>query len=115
MLSPNGHIVSLIKPHYEAPPESLRAGVLPDDQLDAVLADVDLLTNVLTYHVIAGDQLSSEELVDLGSATTVNGAELTFSAAGDAVQINGGATTVCQDVPTANATVHIIDGVLLPS
>jgi uncharacterized surface protein with fasciclin (FAS1) repeats len=88
---------------------------IPPDQLDAVLADVDLLTNVLTYHVIAGDQLSSEELVDLGSATTVNGAELTFSAAGDAVQINGGATTVCQDVPTANATVHIIDGVLLPS
>jgi uncharacterized surface protein with fasciclin (FAS1) repeats len=88
---------------------------IPPDQLDAVLADVDLLTNVLTYHVIAGDQLSSQELVDLGSATTVNGGELTFSSSGDAVQINGGATTVCQDVPTANATVHIIDGVLLPS
>jgi uncharacterized surface protein with fasciclin (FAS1) repeats len=88
---------------------------IPPDQLDAVLADVDLLTNVLTYHVIAGDQLSSQELVEAGSATTVNGGELTFSASGDGVQINGGATTVCQDVPTANATVHIIDGVLLPS
>jgi uncharacterized surface protein with fasciclin (FAS1) repeats len=88
---------------------------IPADQLDAVLADVDLLTSVLTYHVIAGDQLSSQELVDAGSATTVNGAELTFTASGDSVQINGGATTICQDVPTANATVHIIDGVLLPS
>jgi uncharacterized surface protein with fasciclin (FAS1) repeats len=88
---------------------------VPPDQLDAVLADVDLLTSVLTYHVIAGDQLSSQELVDAGSATTVNGAELTFTSDGDSVQINGGAHTICQDVPTANATVHIIDGVLLPS
>ena len=97
-----------------APTNDAFAAIRPD-QLDAVLADVDLLTSVLTYHVIAGDQLSSQELVDAGSATTVNGAELMFTANGETVQINGGATTVCQDVPTANATVHIIDGVLLPS
>ena len=88
---------------------------LPADQLDAVLADKDLLTSVLTFHVIAGDSLSSADLIAAGSATTVNGDELTFSADGDALSINGAASTLCMDVPTANATVHIIDSVLLPS
>ena len=87
---------------------------LPPADLEAVLADVDLLTDILTFHVIPGERLSSADLVATGSATTVNGAELTFAAAGDAVSVNGVATTICQDVPTANATVHIIDSVLLP-
>jgi uncharacterized surface protein with fasciclin (FAS1) repeats len=87
---------------------------IPEEDLNAVLADKDLLTSVLTFHVIAGEQLSSDDLVEAGSATTVNGADLTFTADGDAVSVNGAATTICQDVPTANATVHIIDGVLLP-
>ncbi len=42
---------------------------LPEDQLNAVLADKDLLTSVLTYHVIGGD-LNAEELSD-GTFTTV--------------------------------------------
>ena len=87
---------------------------LPPADLEAVLADVDLLTDILTFHVVAGERLSADDLVANGSATTVNGAELTFTADGDAVSVNGAATTVCQDVATANATVHIIDAVLLP-
>ena len=47
--------------------------------------------------------------------TTVNGADLTIAEDGDSLVINGGeATVVCQDVPTANATVHLIDTVLMP-
>ena len=88
---------------------------LPEDQLNAVLADKDLLTSVLTYHVISGDSLSSADLIELGTATTVNGGELTFSADGDALSVNGVVSTLCMDVPTANATVHIIDSVLLPT
>ncbi len=87
---------------------------LPPADLDAVLADVDLLTGILTYHVIAGEKLSAADLVTAGSATTVNGAELSFAADGDVFSVNGSATTICQNVPTANATVHIIDSVLLP-
>jgi uncharacterized surface protein with fasciclin (FAS1) repeats len=41
--------------------------------------------------------------------------ELTFAADGDALTVNDSATAVCQNVPTANAVVHLIDGVLLPS
>ena len=87
---------------------------LPEADLAAVLADKDLLTSVLTFHVIAGEMLTAEDLIAAGSVTTVNGAELTFAAEGDAVSINGSAVTICQNVPTANATVHIIDSVLIP-
>ncbi len=88
---------------------------IPASDLEAVLADNDLLTSILTLHVIAGEQLSTDDLIAAGSATTVNGADLTFTADGDAVSVNGAATTVCMNVPTANATVHIIDSVLLPA
>ena len=87
---------------------------IPADQLDAVLADQDLLTSVLTYHVVAGEMLSSQDLLDAGTVTTVNGGDLTIEMDGDAVLVNDSAAVVCMDVPTANATVHIIDGVLLP-
>ena len=40
-LAPNGVIVSLIKPHYEADPSRLRRGVLPDDECDPVLRQVE--------------------------------------------------------------------------
>ena len=89
---------------------------LPQDDLQAVLDDpAGLLTTILTYHVVAGQQLSSADLAEIGSVTTVEGEELTFSSDGGALTINGGqGTVVCADVPTANATVHIIDGVLMP-
>jgi uncharacterized surface protein with fasciclin (FAS1) repeats len=87
---------------------------IPADTLQAVLADQEQLTSILTYHVIAGEQLSSDDLVEQGSATTVQGDELQFSDEGGSLTVNGMATGVCVDVPTANATVHIIDAVLMP-
>jgi uncharacterized surface protein with fasciclin (FAS1) repeats len=50
-----------------------------------------------------------------GTVETVSGGELTIAAAGDVIEVNGVAATLCQNVPTANATVHIIDNVLLPT
>jgi uncharacterized surface protein with fasciclin (FAS1) repeats len=90
---------------------------IPADDLDALLADpMGDLTSILTLHVVAGQQLSSADLAEVGSVATVNGEEITFAADGGTVSVNGGqATVVCADVPTANATVHIIDGVLQPS
>jgi transforming growth factor-beta-induced protein len=99
-----------------APANSAFAEIAPAD-LEAVLNDpTGLLTTVLTYHVVAGEQLSSAELARAGTVTTVQGDELILTADGDSLTINGGqATVVCADVPTANATIHIIDGVLMPS
>jgi uncharacterized surface protein with fasciclin (FAS1) repeats len=84
---------------------------LPAADLQAVLANKDLLTKVLTYHVIAGKNLSASDLATAGTATTVEGDSLTFGPDGTTVN---GAHVVCSDVMTANATVHIIDTVLMP-
>ncbi len=87
---------------------------IPAADLAAVLADKDLLTSVLTYHVIAGESMSSQDLITAGTVTTVNGADLTITDVDGTLTVNG-IPTVCMDVPTANATVHIIGGVLLPA
>jgi uncharacterized surface protein with fasciclin (FAS1) repeats len=87
---------------------------IPQADLDAVLADTDVLTSILTYHVVP-QQLSSDELVAAGPLVTANGAELEVTDDGGTLVVNGGeATVVCQDVPTANATVYLIDTVLMP-
>ncbi len=70
-----------------------------------------LLTTVLTYHVVAG-RLTPEQLA--GTHTTLQGGDLTVTGSGTSFTVNGKAMVVCGDVQTANATVYIIDGVLLP-
>ncbi len=88
---------------------------IPADTLQAVLADQAQLTDILTYHVIAGEKMSSQDLIDAGSAETVQGGTLEFSESDGNLVVNGNAMGACIDVPTANATVHIIDTVLMPS
>ena len=55
-----------------APSNEAFAGVPPSD-LDAILADTELLTRLLTYHVVAGESLSAAELAEAGSVTSVQG------------------------------------------
>jgi uncharacterized surface protein with fasciclin (FAS1) repeats len=87
---------------------------IPTETLNGVLTDTDALTSILTYHVIP-EQLSGADLVAGGTFTTVNGAELTVAQSGDTLVVNDGAAAVlCADVPTANATVFLIDTVLMP-
>ena len=86
---------------------------IPAADLEAVLADTDLLTSILTYHVVGGESLSSADLIELGSVTTVNGADLEITDDNGTLMVNG-VPSVCMDVPTANATVHIIGSVLMP-
>ncbi len=82
--------------------------------LEGVLADTDALTGILSYHVVP-EQLSGADLVAGGTFATVNGAELTVAQVNDTLVVNGGAAAVlCGDVPTANATVFLIDSVLMP-
>jgi uncharacterized surface protein with fasciclin (FAS1) repeats len=88
---------------------------LPEGTLDAVLADTDLLTSILTLHVVAGEQLSSADLAELDSVATVNGADISLEVADDGtLMVNGQASVGCADIQTANATVHVIDAVLMP-
>jgi uncharacterized surface protein with fasciclin (FAS1) repeats len=87
---------------------------IPEEDLNAILADQDLLTSILTYHVVAGESLDAQALADAGTVTTVNGADLGIEVSGDTITVNG-ASVICGNVQTANATVHIIDAVLVPA
>jgi uncharacterized surface protein with fasciclin (FAS1) repeats len=84
--------------------------------LEAALADPSgLLTQVLGFHVIAGQQLSAADLAGGGSFETFTGQTLEIAAEGDTVSVGGGqANVVVPDIQTANATVHLIDAVMLP-
>jgi uncharacterized surface protein with fasciclin (FAS1) repeats len=99
-----------------APSNSAFATIPPDD-LEAVLADpAGVLTDVLTLHVVSGQRLSTSDLVAAGTVDTLGGT-LTIDRFGDRVTVDAGsgpAVVVCGDIQTANATVHIIDAVLLP-
>lgn len=83
---------------------------VPEKDLNAVVADADTLTAVLTYHVVPG-QLTPDEVV--GTHTTVEGQDVEVTGSGDNLKVNG-ANVICGGVQTENATVYLIDGVLLP-
>lgn len=85
---------------------------IPKADLDAVLADKAMLTKILTYHVV-GEKLGKEQLAS-GTYDTLEKTTLKTAGSGDSYKVNDTASVVCGDVPTANATVHIIDTVLMP-
>jgi uncharacterized surface protein with fasciclin (FAS1) repeats len=85
---------------------------IPAADLKAILADKEKLTSILTYHVIP-EQIEPADLG--GTYTTVNGAEVTVSGDAPSFEVGSdGAKVVCSGVQTANATVYLIDSVLLP-
>jgi uncharacterized surface protein with fasciclin (FAS1) repeats len=72
----------------------------------------ETLTSVLTYHVIAG-QLAPDEVA--GTHKTVQGADVAVEGEGDALTVGeDSAKVICGGVTTANATVYLIDSVLMP-
>jgi uncharacterized surface protein with fasciclin (FAS1) repeats len=86
---------------------------IPKADLDKVLADKATLTKILTYHVV-GQTITPAELGS-GSFQTVEKGMLTTMGSGQDFTVGtGGAKIVCGNVQTANATVYIIDSVLMP-
>jgi uncharacterized surface protein with fasciclin (FAS1) repeats len=99
-----------------APTDDAFADLLEALEITAeeLLADTELLTAVLTYHVIAGEVPASTVVtLDGQTAATVNGAEVSISVDGDAVQVND-ANVIAVDVAASNGIIHVIDSVLLP-
>ncbi|MBP6134570.1 MAG: fasciclin domain-containing protein [Candidatus Microthrix sp.] len=87
---------------------------IPKETLDTLLADpTGDLTDILKVHVVEG-KMSAQDLIDAGSVKSLQGSELKITADGDTMKVND-STVVCGNVQTANATVFIIDSVLMPS
>lgn len=70
----------------------------------------ETLSSVLTYHVVPG-QIAPDAIA--GEQTTVQGETLMVEGSGDDLTVNG-ASVICGGVQTANATVYLIDTVLMP-
>ena len=80
--------------------------------LAKAMGDKKLLTTVLTLHVVPG-RLSPDELA--GSHKTLQGGTIEVKGSGEDFTVGPKAKVLCGNVQTANATVYIIDQVLLPS
>lgn len=81
---------------------------------EELLADTELLTAVLKYHVVSGEVPASEVVkLDGESVETVNGESVTISVDGDKVMVND-ANVTAVDVKASNGLIHVIDKVLLP-
>jgi uncharacterized surface protein with fasciclin (FAS1) repeats len=78
--------------------------------IDRLKTDSDLLTSILTYHVVDG-QASPDQVV--GAHKSMEGGEVTVTGKGNDLKVNN-ASVVCGGVKTANATVYMIDTVLMP-
>ena len=83
---------------------------IPEEDLNALASDADGLSEVLTYHVVPG-QIMPDEIV--GTHTTVQGEDIEISGSGDELMV-GDATVICGGVQTQNATVYLVDTVLMP-
>jgi uncharacterized surface protein with fasciclin (FAS1) repeats len=85
-------------------------GKLDAATIESLKTDSDLLSGILTYHVVSG-QADPSKVV--GEHTTVQGSTLEVTGSGDALMVND-AAVVCGGIKTANATLYLIDTVLMP-
>lgn len=83
---------------------------IPSSTIDSLKKDDATLTKILTYHVVPGQLPPSS--ID-GTHKTVEGQDVTVSGSGDDMMVND-AKVICGGVHTANATVYLIDSVLMP-
>ena len=93
-------------------PDNSAFAKIPASTLKSVLADKPELTKILTYHVVAG-RVTPAELASGKTLKTLEGGTVTPAMMGSSYTVNG-ASVVCGNVQTANATVYIIGSVLMP-
>jgi uncharacterized surface protein with fasciclin (FAS1) repeats len=111
-LNPNVNLVDTLNGSeftVFAPTDAAFAKIDPAT-IETLKTDSDLLSSILTYHVVPG-QASPSQII--GTHKTVQGGEVTVTGAGNAIKVDD-ASVVCGGVRTANATVYLIDTVLMP-
>ena len=85
---------------------------LPKALVEKIVGDKKLLTSILTYHVIAGNVMSTDLKNGL-KAKTVQGETVNVSIKGKGVKFNK-STVEAADIKASNGVIHVIDTVLLP-
>jgi uncharacterized surface protein with fasciclin (FAS1) repeats len=85
---------------------------IPPDQLQAILADKEQLTGILTYHVLPA-KVEAGDLQPTQSVATVQGENVDITVTDGAATING-CNIVETDVAASNGVIHVIDCVLTP-
>ena len=83
---------------------------IPKADLDALLADKEKLSAVLTYHVVSGKVMAKD--VKAGDVATVNGKTINVTTDGG-VLVNTSKVTAT-DIKASNGVIHVIDTVLMP-
>jgi uncharacterized surface protein with fasciclin (FAS1) repeats len=73
----------------------------------------DKLVAILTYHVVPG-KVQAVDVVELTSATTANGANVTIRVEETVVFVND-SRVVATDIEASNGVIHVVDTVLLPN
>jgi uncharacterized surface protein with fasciclin (FAS1) repeats len=86
---------------------------VPQETLDALAEDPEMLRAVLLYHVVEGEARASD-VASMRSAETLNGDSVRLQANGDTVRVDA-ARVVKADVDASNGVIHVIDEVLIPS
>lgn len=86
---------------------------LEEGTVDSLLLpeNKDMLTSILTYHVVAGKVMSTD-LENGMEAETVEGSAVTVNT-DDGVMVND-ATVTTADIEASNGVIHVIDKVLMP-
>jgi transforming growth factor-beta-induced protein len=85
---------------------------LPEGTVEALLADIPALTDILLYHVVSGEVLA-EDVIMLSEAETVLGEKVMIKVEDGNVYIND-SMVVITDIMADNGVIHVIDTVLLP-
>ena len=94
-------------------PTDAAFAALPAGTLDGLLKDPAALKKILLYHVVAGS-VTSDKVVGLSSAPSVEGSPIAISVKDGTVYLNGDAKVVTPDVMASNGVIHVIDKVILP-
>ncbi|PJF25528.1 MAG: adhesion lipoprotein, partial [Phototrophicales bacterium] len=98
-------------------PTDAAFAALGEETLNAVLADQAMLTDILLFHVLGSQVMSTDVVAGLEggafSTATLQGQYIDVAQTDMGITING-ANLVTVDITAPNGVIHVIDAVILP-
>ena len=94
-------------------PTDAAFGKLPPETLASLKKDPKALGEILTYHVVAGNN-GAAEVMKAKELVTVQGQPIMITVKEGKVMLNNGATVTTTDIKASNGVIHVIDTVITP-